>query len=170
MLLDSTLISQIPIKIITKDSTIFPDFLLAKGGIKFRNSLGNSQLVSGFGFNSSRETSAQSARFEALEHLYATYDFQKETIQRKGSFYGAEFSNPDNLQRFSPSSVLIGPLPEDIGKNTDANGLGCHIFMIKQWSMHYSKLRKGTALLSFGMALLRLLKLRTQASQWAIFV
>ncbi len=120
------MLNQIPIKTVVHFSRIFYGFFLAKSGIKFQNSIRKSQLVSGFGFSKSKEAALNSSRFEALEHLYATYDFQKEVIQKNRFFYGAALSNPNTKQTFPPSSILVGPVPDDLGKGTDANGLGCH--------------------------------------------
>jgi len=120
-------LNHIPIKTISKNSSIFPGFFLAKSGIRFRNSFGKSQLISGFGFNDSKEAAINSSRFEAFEHLHATYDFQKETIQKNKTFNGIKLKDPNILRAFPPSSILIGLVPDAIGPSTDANGLGCHV-------------------------------------------
>ncbi|MBX9703199.1 MAG: YcaO-like family protein [Silvanigrellaceae bacterium] len=116
---------QIPLKTIVNRSQIFPDFFLAKSGVKFSTFSGRSKLISGFGFSKNEDQAINSSKFEALEHFYATYDFNQNYIKKKNNFRGVNLKN-NELRDFVPSEVVLGPVPLEIGKSADANGLGCH--------------------------------------------
>ena len=121
------MISDIPIKTSIKKSEVFSDFFLVKSAVQFKNFLGNSQLICGFGFNEVKELAEASSRFEVLEHLYATYDFQQESIRKNSGFSAVKLNTQTERQVVTSSSVLTGPVPDFIGSNTDANGLGSHV-------------------------------------------
>lgn len=77
---------QIPLKTVVNESQIFPDFFLVKSGIKFSNGSGKSRLISGFGFSKNKDQAINSSKFEALEHFYATYDFNQNYINKNKVF------------------------------------------------------------------------------------
>lgn len=121
---------QIPLKTVVNESQIFPDFFLAKSGIKFSNGSRKSRLISGFGFSKNKDQAINSSKFESLEHFYSTYDFNQNYINKNKVFGGMNLTN--GAQRvFLPSEVVLGPVPEEIGKCADANGLGCYAFYEK---------------------------------------
>ncbi|MGK5595745.1 MAG: YcaO-like family protein, partial [Parachlamydiaceae bacterium] len=118
-------LDQIPLKTIVNKSQIFPNFFLVKSGVKFRNGFGKSRLISGFGFSKNQEQAVKSSQFETLEHFYATYDFHQDCIRKENAFKGINLKN-SAIRNFQFKEVVLGPIPEEIGKAADANGLGCH--------------------------------------------
>lgn len=123
-------LDQIPLKTIVNRSQIFPNFFLAKSGVKFRNSFGKSRLISGFGFSKNQKQAVNSSQFETLEHFYATYDFHQDCVKKENALKGINLKYGTERD-FEPHEVFLGPIPLQVGKAADANGLGCHPYYEK---------------------------------------
>lgn len=116
---------QIPVRTIAHSSQFFPDFFLAKSGLKYKNNSEKSRLLCGFGFSKNKEQAIHSSQFETIEHFYATYDAHQDHIKKNTFFTGVNFTTSTE-KTFLPSETVLGPVPKEIGNSADANGLGCH--------------------------------------------